>query len=166
MHPLSAVQTEYSLWTRDVEVQVLPTLRELGVGLVAYSPLGRGFLTGAIRAREALAEDDSRRRWPRFADGNLEHNLELLDALEGIAGSVGAAPSQVALAWVLAQGEDVGYIADQVGHSTTKLTQDLYRHVFKSARLDAMRRLNGAIPCSNHVADRAETAGTAGNTDE
>jgi aryl-alcohol dehydrogenase-like predicted oxidoreductase len=107
VHPLTAVQTEYSLWTRDVEAQVLPTLRELGIGLVAYSPLGRGFLTGAIRTREALAEDDSRRSWPRFAEGNLEHNLELLEVLEAIAVRVGGRPSQVALAWVLAQGEDI-----------------------------------------------------------
>ena len=107
VHPISAVQTEYSLWTRDVEPAVLPTLRELGIGLVAYSPLGRGFLTGAIRTREALAEDDSRRNWPRFADGNLEHNLALLEVLEAVAARVDATPSQVALAWVLAQGEDI-----------------------------------------------------------
>jgi aryl-alcohol dehydrogenase-like predicted oxidoreductase len=107
VHPIAAVQTEYSLWTRDVEPRVLPTVRELGIGFVAYSPLGRGFLTGAIRAREALADDDTRRHQPRFADGNLEHNLALLATVEGIAGRVGATPSQVALAWVLAQGDDV-----------------------------------------------------------
>jgi aryl-alcohol dehydrogenase-like predicted oxidoreductase len=107
VHPISAVQTEYSLWTRDVEERVLPTLRELGIGLVAYSPLGRGFLAGAIRTREALAEDDSRRRWPRFANGNLEHNLALLEVLEEIAARAEASPSQIALAWVLAQGEDI-----------------------------------------------------------
>ncbi|MGH3666436.1 MAG: aldo/keto reductase [Egibacteraceae bacterium] len=107
VHPITAVQTEYSLWTRDVEPQVLPTLHELGIGFVAYSPLGRGFLTGSIRDQEALAEDDSRRRQPRFADGNLSHNLVLLEALEAIAARVGATTSQVALAWVLAQGEDI-----------------------------------------------------------
>ena len=107
VHPITALQTEYSLWTRDVEERVLPTARELGVGFVAYSPLGRGFLTGAIRAREALAEDDSRRRHPRFADDNLEHNLALLGALERIAARVDATLSQVALAWVLAQGDVV-----------------------------------------------------------
>jgi aryl-alcohol dehydrogenase-like predicted oxidoreductase len=107
VHPITAVQTEYSLWTRDVEPRVLPTLREFGIGLAAYSPLGRGFLTGAIRDRTVLAEDDFRRRHPRFSDGNLQHNLALLETLEGVAARVGASPSQVALAWVLAQGEDV-----------------------------------------------------------
>jgi aryl-alcohol dehydrogenase-like predicted oxidoreductase len=107
VHPISAVQSEYSLWTRDLEPEVLPTLRELGIGLVAYSPLGRGFLTGAIRQRDALAEDDTRRRHPRFADGNLEHNLALLEQVEAIADRVDATPSQVALAWVLAQGDDI-----------------------------------------------------------
>jgi len=107
VHPLTAVQTEYSLWTRDVEAQVLPAVRVLGIGLVAYSPLGRGFLAGAVRERAALAEDDSRRRQPRFADGNLEHNLVLLDAVEAVGARVGATPSQVALAWVLAQGNDI-----------------------------------------------------------
>lgn len=108
VHPITAVQTEYSLWTRDVEAEVLPTLRELGIGLVAYSPLGRGFLTGAIRDRETLRENDSRRdRFPRFAEGNLEHNLALLEVLEAVAARVGATPSQVSLAWVLAQGVDI-----------------------------------------------------------
>jgi aryl-alcohol dehydrogenase-like predicted oxidoreductase len=107
VHPISAVQTEHSLWTRDAERTVLAVLRELGIGFVAYSPLGRGFLTGAIRDRAALAENDTRRNHPRFADGNLEHNLALLDAVEAIAARVGATLPQVALAWVLAQGDDV-----------------------------------------------------------
>ncbi len=106
-HPITAVQSEYSLWTRDVEDSVLPTLRELGIGFVAYSPLGRGFLTGAIRDRDALPENDTRRRHPRFAAGNLEHNLALLESLERIASELGATPAQVALAWVLAQGDDI-----------------------------------------------------------
>lgn len=106
-HPISAVQTEYSLWTRDAEAEVLPTLRELGIGLVAYSPLGRGFLTGAIRERDALAEDDGRRNHPRFAAGNLEHNLALLQAVERVAADADASPAQVSLAWVLARGEDI-----------------------------------------------------------
>ena len=106
-HPITAVQTEYSLWTRDVEAEVLPTVRELGIGFVAYSPLGRGFLTGAIRERDSLAENDSRRRHPRFAEGNLEHNLALLESLEGIAADLQATPAQVALAWVLAKGSDI-----------------------------------------------------------
>ena len=106
--PISAVQNEYSLWARDIEVSLLPTLRELGIGLVAYSPLGRGFLSGAIRERAALDPGDVRLdRFPRFADGNLQHNLQLLDAVEHISRRVGCTPSQVSLAWVLTQGEDV-----------------------------------------------------------
>lgn len=106
-HPISAVQTEYSLWTRDVERSVLPTLRELGIGFVAYSPLGRGFLTGAIRERDALAAEDRRRDMPRFQQGNLEHNLALLEAIEHVAANAEASPAQVSLAWVLAQGGDI-----------------------------------------------------------
>ena len=122
-HPVTAVQSEYSLWTRDVERGVLPAVRELGIGFVAYSPLGRGFLTGTIRDREALADNDSRRRHPRFSEGNLEQNLALLEALEAIAERVNATSAQVALAWVLAQGQDIVAIP-----GTTKrdhLTQNL-----------------------------------------
>ena len=106
-HPIAAVQSEYSLWSRDVEQSVLPTVRELGIGFVAYSPLGRGFLTGTVRDRDALADDDVRRSHPRFAAGNLEHNLALLATLEEVAARMEATPSQVALAWVLAQGDDI-----------------------------------------------------------
>ena len=105
--PITAVQTEYSLWTRDLEEAVLPTLRELGIGLVAYSPLGRGFLTGAIRTPEDLAEDDSRRNHPRFQGENFQRNLELVAALEALAERKGVTAAQLALAWVLAQGDDI-----------------------------------------------------------
>jgi aryl-alcohol dehydrogenase-like predicted oxidoreductase len=102
--PLSAVQTEYSLFTRGVEVNgVLDTVRELGIGFVAYAPLGRGFLTGAVRSVRDLPEHDFRRTSPRFADGNLEHNLALLDRLTAAAEELGVTPGQLALAWVLAQ---------------------------------------------------------------
>ncbi|MEY9894690.1 aryl-alcohol dehydrogenase-like predicted oxidoreductase [Catenulispora sp. MAP5-51] len=107
VHPVAAVQSEYSLWTRDQEPKVLPLLRELGIGFVAYSPLGRGFLTGAIRSRDDLAADDSRTSNPRFADGNFDHNLRLLAEVEAVAAEVGATPAQIALAWLLAQGEDI-----------------------------------------------------------
>ena len=108
IHPLSAVQTEYSLWTRDVETAILPTLRELGIGLVAYSPLGRGFLTGTITSTDQLAEDDIRRaRLPRFQADNLERNLRLLDRLSQVAQRLDATNAQIALAWLLAQGEDI-----------------------------------------------------------
>jgi aryl-alcohol dehydrogenase-like predicted oxidoreductase len=107
IHPITAVQSEYSLWTRDVEDQVLPTLRELRIGLVAYSPLGRGFLTGAIRRPTDLAEDDWRRHNPRFQGDNFERNLELVAAIETLAQRKRITPAQLALAWVLAQGDDI-----------------------------------------------------------
>ncbi|MBS1879100.1 MAG: aldo/keto reductase [Actinobacteria bacterium] len=106
-HPISAVQSEYSLWTRDPEDEVLPTLRELGIGFVAYSPLGRGFLTGAIRSLDDLAEDDWRRQNPRFQEEALAANLKLADRVAELAKGIGATPAQVALAWLLAKGEDI-----------------------------------------------------------
>ena len=108
VHPLTAVQTEYSLWSRDVETTVLPTLRELGIGLVAYSPLGRGFLTGTITSTGDLADNDVRKvRLPRFQDENLARNLRLLQSVRAVAERRGVTPGQVALACVLAQGDDV-----------------------------------------------------------
>jgi aryl-alcohol dehydrogenase-like predicted oxidoreductase len=107
VHPIAAVQTEYSLWSRDVEEQVLPTLRELGIGLVAYSPLGRGFLSGRFSGPEELDEQDFRRGLPRFSGENLEANRRLVDKLAEIAAELGCTSGQLALAWVLAQGEDV-----------------------------------------------------------
>lgn len=106
-HPISALQSEYSLWTRDPETEVLPTLRELGIGFVAYSPLGRGFLTGAIKSIDDLDENDTRRRHPRFAGENFAKNLELVAKVHELAERVGHTPAQVALAWLFAQGEDV-----------------------------------------------------------
>jgi aryl-alcohol dehydrogenase-like predicted oxidoreductase len=107
VHPIAALQTEFSLWSRDVEAEVLPVLRELGIGLVAYSPLGRGFLAGAIRRAEDLPEGDSRRRHPRFQSENIAANTPLVEALEQIAARKGVSGAQLALAWVLAKGEDV-----------------------------------------------------------
>ena len=106
-HPLTAVQNEYSLWTRDPEDEVLPTLRELGVGLVAYSPLGRGFLTGQIRSLDDLAEDDWRRSNPRFQEAALAENLRLADRVGELAEGIGATPAQVALAWLLAKSQNI-----------------------------------------------------------
>jgi aryl-alcohol dehydrogenase-like predicted oxidoreductase len=112
VHPITAVQTEYSLFTRDLEESVLPTLRELGIGLVPYSPLGRGLLTGAITSESALAEQDSRRTayFPRFQGDALENNLALVAKIKDIADRLGCTPGQLALAWVLAQGDDVAPI--------------------------------------------------------
>jgi aryl-alcohol dehydrogenase-like predicted oxidoreductase len=106
-HPVTALQSEYSLWTRDVEDDILPTLRELGIGLVPYSPLGRGFLTGTIESTDSLADDDFRKRNPRFQREALNHNLELLTTVRRLAADKGVTPGQLALAWVLAQGDDV-----------------------------------------------------------
>jgi aryl-alcohol dehydrogenase-like predicted oxidoreductase len=107
VHPIAALQTEYSLWTRDLEDEILPACRELGIGLVAYSPLGRGFLSGKIRSLDDLDPSDWRRQNPRFQGENLEKNLELADRIREIAGKKGCTPAQLALAWVLAQGQDV-----------------------------------------------------------
>jgi aryl-alcohol dehydrogenase-like predicted oxidoreductase len=107
VHPIAAVQTEYSLWSRDVEDEVLPTLRELGIGLVAYSPLGRGFLTGTISSPQDLDSDDWRRTQPRFSRENAERNAALAEKVRELADEKGVTQAQLALAWVLAQGEDV-----------------------------------------------------------
>jgi aryl-alcohol dehydrogenase-like predicted oxidoreductase len=107
VHPIAAVQSEYSLWSREPEAAVLPTCRELGIGFVPYSPLGRGFLSGTIKSRGDLGENDFRINLPRFAEGNLEANLALLEALETIAKERGVSPAQLALAWVIQQGEDL-----------------------------------------------------------
>jgi aryl-alcohol dehydrogenase-like predicted oxidoreductase len=106
-HPITALQTEYSLWTRDPEDEVLPLCRELGIGFVAYSPLGRGFLTGRFKSIDDLPADDYRRSTPRFQGDNFQKNLELVDRVKDIARRKQCAPSQLALAWVLAQGEDI-----------------------------------------------------------
>jgi aryl-alcohol dehydrogenase-like predicted oxidoreductase len=106
-HPITALQTEYSLWSRDVEEDILPTVRELGIGFVAYSPLGRGFLTGQIKSPDDFPEDDYRRFHPRFTGENFDRNIELVHEIERIAQEKGCTAAQLALAWVLARGQDV-----------------------------------------------------------
>jgi len=107
VHPITAIQTEYSLWSREPEAEILPTCRELGIGFVPYSPLGRGFLTGRFRSVDDLAADDWRRRNPRFEGENFARNLELVTAVEAVARSMGCTAAQVALAWLLARGNDI-----------------------------------------------------------
>ncbi|MDT5157146.1 MAG: hypothetical protein QOH51_1503 [Acidobacteriota bacterium] len=107
VHAIAALQSEYSLWTRDVEAEIIPTCRELGIGFVAYSPLGRGFLTGHFQKPEDLPEDDRRRQFPRFQEENFQHNMRLVERVREIAAEKGCQPSQLALAWVLAQGRDI-----------------------------------------------------------
>jgi len=110
VHPVAALQTEYSLWTRDPEAKLLPLLRELGIGFVPYSPLGHGFLTGKIRSPDELADDDWRKTNPRFTGENFQRNLRIVDEVEAVAAEVGATPAQIALAWLLAQGADIAPI--------------------------------------------------------
>ena len=107
VHPIAALQSEYSLWTREVESEILPTVRELGIGFVPYSPLGRGFLTGQITKIEDLDADDWRRNGPRFQGENFQRNLDLVKKVKNLADTKGCTPAQLALAWVLAQGEDM-----------------------------------------------------------
>src|SRR3712207_2219762 len=137
VHPITAIQSEYSLWTRDPEENVLHTCRELGIGFVPYSPLGRGFLTGQIRRFEDLAEDDYRRQSPRFQGENFQRNLDLVQRVGDIAREKHCSPAQLALAWVLAQGEDIvaipgtkrrRYLQENVGALDVNLTSaDLAR---------------------------------------
>ena len=110
MHPVAALQTEYSLWTRDPEAELLPLLRELGIGFVPYSPLGHGFLTGEIRSPEQLSDDDWRKTNPRFTGENFQRNLRIVDEVQAVAAEAGATPAQIALAWLLAQGDDIAPI--------------------------------------------------------
>src|SRR5262249_6194741 len=107
VHPIAALQSEYSLWTRNVEKDILSICRELGIGFVAYSPLGRGFLTGRFRRMDQFTPDDRRLRFPRFEADNFEKNLELVRRVESLAAAKRCKPSQLALAWVLAQGDDI-----------------------------------------------------------
>ena len=133
VHPIAALQTEYSLWSREPETEILPTLRELGVGFVAYSPLGRGFLTGQFKSIDDLPADDYRRNSPRFQGDNFRKNLDLVKKIEEMAAAKGCTPSQLALAWVLAQGQDIvpipgtkriQYLEDNLGSLRISLTAD------------------------------------------
>jgi aryl-alcohol dehydrogenase-like predicted oxidoreductase len=110
VHPVAALQTEYSLWTRDPEAKLLPLLRELGIGFVPYSPLGHGFLTGEIKSLDQFSDDDWRKTNPRFTGENFQRNLRIVDEVKAVATQVGATPAQVALAWLLAQGDDIAPI--------------------------------------------------------
>jgi len=150
-HPISALQSEYSLWSRDPEEDALPTVRELGIGFVAYSPLGRGFLSGAIRSLEDLAEDDYRRRNPRFQGANFQRNLDLADAVRAIADEKGVMPSQLALAWVLSRGDDVvpipgtkrrQYLEENAGAADVQLTSE------------ELQRIESAFPKGATAGDR------------
>jgi aryl-alcohol dehydrogenase-like predicted oxidoreductase len=133
VHPIAALQTEYSLWSRDPEGGLLDTVRELGIGFVAYSPLGRGFLTAKITSLDELAEDDWRRNMPRFEQANFLRNMELVERIRAVAADKGCTPAQLALAWVLGQGEDIvpipgtkrrSYLEENVGALDVRLTPE------------------------------------------
>ena len=138
VHPITALQSEYSLWSRDAEVEVLPTVRELGIGFVAYSPLGRGFLTGEITRVEDFAPDDFRRHSPRFQGENFRRNLDLVQQVRELAAAKGCTPGQLAIAWLLAQGNDivpipgtkrVRYLEENLGAVDVHLTDDDLRSI-------------------------------------
>ena len=143
VHPISALQTEYSLWSRDVEDEILPTVRELGIGFVAYSPLGRGFLTGQIQRFEDLPEGDFRRSSPRFQGENFHKNLELVDRVKEIANEKGVAASQLALAWLLHQGEDIVPIP---GTKRRKYLEENVAAVGITLTDEELRRIDEAAP--------------------
>ncbi len=150
VHPISALQSEYSLWSRDIEDEVLPTIRELGIGLVAYSPLGRGFLTGQV-SKEGLDEQDFRRHNPRFQGQNFERNLELVNRVKELAEGHNCSPGQLALAWILHQGKDVvpipgtkrrAYLQENVDATDLNLSEE------------DLRELDAAAPAGSAAGDR------------
>jgi aryl-alcohol dehydrogenase-like predicted oxidoreductase len=155
VHPIAALQTEYSLWSRDPEAALLPLLRELGIGFVPYSPLGHGFLTGTIRSPEQLGDNDWRKNNPRFTEGNLEKNLRIVDEVEAVASELGATPAQVALAWLLAQGNDIAPIPGtkrvaRVEENTAADAVDL--------SVEQIARLNDLVPATGERHNEANMA--------
>jgi aryl-alcohol dehydrogenase-like predicted oxidoreductase len=155
VHPIAALQTEYSLWTRDVEDEILPTVRRLGVGFVPYSPLGRGFLTGRFKSQQSLDTADYRLNTPRFQGENFERNLALLKEVEALAAEKRATPGQIALAWVMAQGDDIvpipgtkrrQYLEENAAAETVALT------------VGDLRRLSAAFPKGVAAGDRYQAS--------
>ena len=141
--PITAVQTELSLWSRDAEADVLPTVRELGIGYVAYSPLGRGFLTGQFKSPDDFPEDDTRRNHPRFQGENFYKNLDLVKEVGRMAEEKGCTTAQLALAWVLAQGDDIVPIP---GNEAAALSRRQYRRSRRSAQRSGPQRLDEILP--------------------
>jgi aryl-alcohol dehydrogenase-like predicted oxidoreductase len=151
VHPITALQTEYSLWSRDPEDEILPAVRALGIGFVAYSPLGRGFLTGRFRRAEDLGKGDHRVTMPRFQGENFQKNLAIVERITAIATEKSVTPAQLALAWVLAQGQDIvpipgtkrrAYLEQNVGALPIRLTSE------------ELRRINGVLPKGAAAGDR------------
>jgi aryl-alcohol dehydrogenase-like predicted oxidoreductase len=155
VHPITAVQSEWSLWTRDPETVVLPTLRELGVGFVPFSPLGRGFLTGQIKSEADFPEDDMRRGLPRFQGENFQRNLDLVAQVQALAASKGVTPGQLALAWLLAQGNDVAPIP---GTKRRKYLAENLGAVDVTLSVEELAALDAAFP-ADAVAGQRYTQG-------
>ena len=155
VHPIAALQTEYSLWTRDPEAELLPVLRELGIGFVPYSPLGHGFLTGDIRSPEQLSADDWRKTNPRFTGENFQLNLRIVDEVKAVAAESGATPAQVALAWLLAQGDDVAPIP---GTKRVARVEENTAADRLELTLGQIARLNGLVPAAGERHDEGNMA--------
>jgi aryl-alcohol dehydrogenase-like predicted oxidoreductase len=155
VHPITALQTEYSLWTRDPEAELLPLLRELGIGFVPYSPLGHGFLTGTIRSPEDLSDDDWRKTNPRFTGENFQRNLRIVDEVEAVASEADATPAQVALAWLLAQGDDIAPIP-----GTKRVSRVEENTAADQLELsdDQIERLNDLTPAAGERHEEAQMA--------
>jgi len=155
VHPLAALQTEYSLWTRDPQAELLPLLRQLGIGFVPYSPLGHGFLTGQIRTVEDIPDDDGRKTNPRFTGQNLQRNLRILDEVTAVAAEAGATPAQIALAWLLAQGDDIAPIP-----GTRRVARVQENTAADGIELsgDQLERLNNLTPAAGERHDEANMA--------
>lgn len=161
VHPISALQTEYSLWTRDPEQEIIPTIKELGIGFVPYSPLGRGFLTGKISSVDDLSKDDFRRFSPRFQEENFAKNMQLVNSVKTMAQETGVTPGQIALAWVLAKGEDftpipgtkrIKYLEENAAAVDVKLSNNQIKHldyVFPAGAASGLRYPEAAMKSVN-----------------
>ncbi|MEV4997496.1 aldo/keto reductase [Streptomyces niveus] len=155
VHPVAALQTEYSLWTRDVEAEILPLLRELGIGFVPYSPLGHGLLTGQIRTVDDFADDDWRKTNPRFTGENFQRNLRIVDEVQAIGAEIGVTPAQTALAWLLTRGDDIAPIPGTRRVSRVEENTAADGIELTAAQLD---RLNNLTPASGERHDEANMA--------
>jgi aryl-alcohol dehydrogenase-like predicted oxidoreductase len=155
VHPVAALQTEYSLWTRDVEAEILPLLRELGIGFVPYSPLGHGLLTGQIRTVDDFTDDDWRKTNPRFTGENFQRNLRIVDEVQAIGAEIGATPAQTALAWLLTRGDDIAPIP-----GTRRVSRVEENTAADSVELSAAQvdRLNNLTPAAGERHDEANMA--------
>jgi aryl-alcohol dehydrogenase-like predicted oxidoreductase len=155
VHPISALQTEYSVWARDPEAEILPTIRELGIGFVPYSPLGRGFLTGAFKSPDDFDADDTRRNQPRFQAENFARNLELVEKVKHLAAEQGVTAGQLALAWVLAQSEDIIPIP---GTKRRKYIEENAAAVELTLAPDLVEKLQSIFPPDVAAGDRYQAA--------